>query len=134
MKIWNAILKGCETTRPLHGQYMTWDRRACALGAALVGADITQFYGCNVNQALIEAFPELGFSAVCPVGNCRLVEGTMSGSSYVIHLNDDHEWSRERIAFHLRDMLEAKELNQTFRQFVTELVDDFSKVEEMINA
>jgi len=133
MMIYDAILAGCKTTKPLHGQYMTWDRRACALGAAMVGADITEFYDLNVNQALLKHFPELGFSAICPVGNCRLVEGTMSGCSYVIHLNDDHEWSRERIAFHLRDKLENEEINRTHRQFITELLDDFSKVKELIN-
>jgi hypothetical protein len=66
-----------------------WDaahERTCALQAAADGAGVEYF-------RMLKAFPVLGIHAVCPACACE------AQLNYIItHLNDHHEWTRERIA------------------------------------
>ena len=80
------------------GDYFVGSRASCALGAAYEGMyrlandmsgqrptrDLTSFFDCL--EGTIRA---------CPIEGCkkRLILSAM-----IVHLNDHHEWSREKIA------------------------------------
>ncbi|MGH7916824.1 MAG: hypothetical protein ACREQE_05095 [Candidatus Binataceae bacterium] len=86
LELSQAILRGCKLKpRQCFGTY-SHGNYACVIGAAEAGG----FIGS-------EAYSFLGsyYSAGCPA--CADLLGRSFGE-LLIHLNDSHEWSRERIA------------------------------------
>ena len=73
----------------------------CALGAAAVAIgkapeSLTEFRDSDPYQDLTERFPEPHADMRdCPEKGCQLHHTT---TLLVTHLNDDHQWTRERIA------------------------------------
>ena len=71
---------------------------SCALGAAIEGMFGSQALVGNVvlrGPTLMIAIPELRDDASCPESECH-VESSLF--QVIVHLNDDHYWTREAIA------------------------------------
>lgn len=91
------------------GDYFVGRRASCALGAAYEGmyrlAD--DMSGRRPTNDLVTFFDCLeGPIHGCPVDGCRK---RLMLSAMIVHLNDHHEWSRERIADWLEENGHAKE-------------------------
>lgn len=115
MKLSEAILKGCETTEKLTGDFIEGDK-ACALGAGIVAIGKNKVGCCEGFCLISENFP---------ISNMRLNEfpeglypkwaGVIGRSSIydiIWRLNDRADWSREAIAMWvstLEDYLESQE-------------------------
>lgn len=106
MRLSEAIRKGCETTVPFHDNSGTLrpsldDPRitfACALGAAahaLTGERNSWLF--EVELTLSGPYPYLTTMLLsCPACEANDREAVLAAN--IIHLNDDHEWTREQIA------------------------------------
>jgi hypothetical protein len=82
--------KAYEQTRRINGQLVT---QTCAIGAGL---------------AADPSFDEVGLAGIAPV-RCPECADRGTVPAIIIHLNDDHRWTRERIA----DWLEPIENRQS---------------------
>jgi hypothetical protein len=93
MRLSEAIRLGAMLKPQYHGDLWSGDgRRSCAYGAALDA--IGRGHACRVARELPPAWLELGARPeTCPA--CQIA---MPATSVVTHLNDKHEWTRERIA------------------------------------
>lgn len=96
MRFSEAIRLGATMTRQAFGVGSTPDKSAtCAIGAAwdavgLLDSDGLSHKGCTF------PWPEaISIKVNCPATGCVRHEGLLIA---VIHLNDDHYWTRERIA------------------------------------
>lgn len=96
MKLSEAIREGAKLHPQIFGSYRKFDRDmcevvgTCALGAVLVAT------GVDVDD-LKAAYPVLNTSGPrCP--QCRTKGDGWTVHGLVTHLNDLHEWTRERIA------------------------------------
>ena len=115
MLLSDAILKGCEQVPIIREQFFSFKEghitKACALGAAALGLGIvpnnhvtTKICAVNFKQMwqdLYIHFPELGDVGVCP--RCPKNDFKQDIFDVIQCLNDDHAWSREKIAMWLKD-------------------------------
>lgn len=96
MSLTEAIRLGAATTRQTRGVFYTGGGdvavRTCALGAALhaMGRLITQD---DLSDVVVAIFPELHTPVMCP--ECKVSDEL---GDLVVHLNDEHKWTRNRIA------------------------------------
>lgn len=91
MKLSTAIRLGAMLKPQGFGKYLE-DEATCALGAAL---DARGVFGTHFRES--ELFPIiLILSPGCPICDERSYGGDVG--STIFHLNDDHLWTRERIA------------------------------------
>ncbi len=90
-----AILEGARHRPQCVGSYFSSDGRSCALGAAFEGIHhLPQAVG-PFRPRLERLFDCLEYiSRPCPEG-CKK---TLPLASMIVHLNDDHVWTREAIA------------------------------------
>jgi hypothetical protein len=79
------------------GNYFVGRRASCALGAAYEGLyRLPEEAGQILPRRLERLFDCLeGTSRRCPEEGCRK---KVMLAAIIVHLNDDHRWSRERIA------------------------------------
>lgn len=113
MKYSEAILKGCEMTpnQTFHvlcrmgptGEILA----TCARGAAaqgLGGARRVKQLERDSEELEFQLHADTGLLHLeCPaLGSCMWMPGRM-GTSLIVHLNDAHRWSRERIAAFLAE-------------------------------
>lgn len=70
------------------------------MGAVMLGCgykvDTHDWY--EAHKATMELFPELLMSCDCPVDAMCTVFGNAHLLEVIMHLNDKHRWSRQRIA------------------------------------
>lgn len=102
MKLWEAMLKGAKKGPQLFNTQGIGDGSggSCAYGAIVAG------FGYRLPSEMDEVFPELNSSATCPEGPCdyftsagrRFLCSPDSVGRAIVHLNNDHRWSRQRIA------------------------------------
>jgi len=96
LELAEAILEGARQRPQGFGDYFSFDGRSCALGAAFEGIHrLPKNDVGGVKPHLERFFDCLEYvTRRCPEG-CRkkLPLGAM-----IVHLNDDHLWTRERIA------------------------------------
>lgn len=122
MKLSEAMREGAQIRGQCSGVYFgnfgSLDYLSCAIGAVIEGAglmtpiiDANEVAGSLVSQALPGEWPEIHEGTICPDdGNCphaggeRLSKYRSSLLNVILHLNDDHKWTREKIA----DWLESK--------------------------
>lgn len=88
MKLWEAMLEGAKKGPQLFGVSLLPSGESCAFGAIYLGAGINPH-----RERLQDHFPELDRETICPEADHR---NTLSG--VIVHLNDEHNWSRQRIA------------------------------------
>ena len=91
---------------------------SCALGAALEAVSGTVVLGDG--ETMCAELPELSADAgECPVclykADPRSVSQTLPLSEIIMHLNDRHHWTRERIADLVEDFLFNRACNETGR-------------------
>jgi hypothetical protein len=93
MKLSEAIMLGSLTTRPMKSLLIAGDA-ACALGAAAVAIGRPSYIGVE------HAFPWIdgGDRFDCPACGPRGIDLRSSAEVIIVHLNDCHDWTRERIA------------------------------------
>jgi hypothetical protein len=108
MKLSEAILLGSALSPQAAGSYERNGQR-CALGSAL--AAVGEWIGSEeeVQLALDRLWPHLAMPAIiCPV--CKALPYDLG--VLIIHLNDEHFWTREQIAAHVAqfDPLEVASL------------------------
>jgi len=92
-----AIRLGCliAPVQIFNDGYVDGAGGACGVGAGVLGMgwDASRHFGrFGRFEMLLDGLPP-----VCPVAGCEFEEGN------IVHLNDDHRWSRERIADWLAD-------------------------------
>ena len=94
-----ASIRAGMTRRPLQaiGHYFEGTRASCALGAAYDGmyrlpGDVAK---ANPSRDLEWFFTCLDTVKRCPAETCKK---KLSLDALIVHLNDDHRWSREQIA------------------------------------
>jgi hypothetical protein len=91
------------------------DRGSCALGSAMDATGIKRLAKLRRTYPIL-----LEFSTTCPA--CKVDEDGMVAQGFttlellIIHLNDYHRWSRERIAYFV-----GRCQKRYFRQFTLEL-------------
>ena len=93
-KLAEAIRRGCKAfPNQSYGDYYGSSMAACAMGAAAVTF--------RIHPSDIDC-PEV---LTCPIrSDCNLRDSSIRGGqlfSLVVHLNDDHRWTREDIADYL---------------------------------
>jgi hypothetical protein len=109
MKLSEAILLGSTLSPQGMGMYEDAEGRRCALGSALaaVGETVRPLpedesdETIRVDKLLSKHWPQIDlplYDAMCPddCGGQCLELGCL-----IVHLNDDHHWSREKIASHV---------------------------------
>jgi hypothetical protein len=96
-KLSQAIRKGAEAGPQCFYKPLGLGGGSCALGAAYlaVGKWWTELTGAG--GAWTDLFRRMRH-AVCPVPGCGEIPGKLVASAIIIHLNDDHQWTREHIA------------------------------------
>lgn len=102
MKLYEAMLKGAKQGPQVFGEWSNGGTGTCAMGAVMLGC------GFQINShdwydgfvIVRNLYPELGEPAECPISStCRHCDGfDPSLMDVIMHLNDKHEWSRQRIA------------------------------------
>jgi hypothetical protein len=107
MKLSEAIKLGSEKTEQAFSKYIDRAKgEACALGAAMVAADLKR--NSQLKKLWPWAFEEYSPDKPqihCPHKNCSAIE--YNYSELIIHMNDDHQDSREKIAKYI-EKIEAK--------------------------
>lgn len=108
MKISEAMRRGAKMGPQVFEVYGDGDGGTCALGAVLLGGGIAiseNLYSCMLHndfkELMVKVFPKLVETHSCPVPTCRGVNpiyGRPYLSNTIIHLNEEHKWTRERIA------------------------------------
>lgn len=111
MKLFEAMLKGAKMKPQVFGT--TFEKGgSCAVGAVIDGAGIQ---GDTYSQLRLagELFPLMGMLNIksCPVQGCAPSWG--QGNALIPHLNDQHRWSRENIAYYIRDTYEKDVVAET---------------------
>ena len=115
MKLSEAIRLG-SMMRPKQtfGMFVDIDNNSSyAIGAALeaIGMEANGTFAPTVSyEILFNHFtPDMGnIRSKCPIRNCPINFDKENIVQLIVHLNDDHRWSRERIA----DFVESLELAQ----------------------
>jgi hypothetical protein len=99
LELANAIAEGARLRKQAFGQYFSDDGGSCALGAAYEGAYVLPEDVHTIRPRLDRLFDCLeNVRRRCPVGcNKRLPLNAI-----ILHLNDDHHWTREQIVEWLR--------------------------------
>jgi hypothetical protein len=91
----DAILEGAKRRPQAFGSYFTWEGGSCALGAAFEGIHHLPEVIGPLHPRLERLFHCLeDIIRACPVG-CKK---KLPLASLIVHLNDDHLWTREQIA------------------------------------
>lgn len=113
MKLSEAILKGCNmSSKQIKGDfYVAQNNATCVMGAALLGIGYdfkNHFNGRYFFEELPEAvlvsyFPELNSYVINPISH---EIGNLMNIIY--HLNDNHNWSREKIVQWLKNNIEKE--------------------------
>ena len=111
MRIFEAIMAGIKKS-PLQ-EFGEWISRrddndegdkSCVMGAMALGAltpeqfegqALDEVDGDDLNEMLMDIYPKLKRRRRCPAKDCSQVAPAVNT---MMHLNDDHKWSRERIA------------------------------------
>jgi hypothetical protein len=108
LKLSEAMREGAKL-RPQGAHLLFSKGRSCALGAALEGIGLEYSETAHSLGTVRRKFSILRAPKFCPcpVPNCEDYKDN-SLTTIVGHLNDDHEWTRERIA----DWLETIEVGQ----------------------
>jgi len=102
MKMWEAMLKGAKMKPQGFGAQFTSDGGSCAIGAVEDGLGRSFYWRFD-----FPALTEKVANATCPVSGCGYKERISLGSLCIpAHLNDVHRWSRECIAYWLKDIEE----------------------------
>lgn len=102
MKLSEAIRLGAMMKPQAFEDYLD-EGNTCAMGAALDAIGQLDSDHCDS-----EYFPLVDVAVTrCPI--CRLRTAAGNVSSTIFHLNDDHKWTRERIADWVAT-IEAKEV------------------------
>lgn len=111
MKFWEAILKGAKMSKQHFGALWSGADGSCAVGAGILGLGFEHGSYPYLSEetrgkpySLLMGLPPV----MCPVAGCpgsgSVVPQSVVGQ--IAHLNDDHRWSRECIAYWLRDTVE----------------------------
>ena len=94
MRIGAAIRPQCQG-----GMFRTSSKGikySCAVGAIMEG--LTGRSDITVDDFLYATFPIFSKKVSCPVNHQTMMVPTASLGAIIIHLNDNHGWTRERIA------------------------------------
>ena len=92
MKLSEAISLG-STMHPQGFGHYQLDGKTCAMGAAACAVSIHVDY----DEEIVKPWPWLSIPAECPV--CAVNDSDGQDFLWVIiHLNDEHMWTREKIA------------------------------------
>lgn len=95
----DAMERGARNRPQAFGSYFTWDGKSCALGAAFEGVHRLPDLVGSLHPNLERLWHCLEYVVRrCPIG-CRK---RLPLAAMIVHLNDDHQWSREAIADWLR--------------------------------
>lgn len=104
MKLSQAMRAGCRKSTRAWAKYFDDNGGTCAIGAALLGIginkvsfDVAAGEGIGPIEILAKAFPYSLVFKCCPVDRCE-ISGAAILVALIVHLNDYHHWSRERIA------------------------------------
>lgn len=99
----DAIDCGAAISEQCSGRLLDEDGRTCALGAAMVGMDLTPVKA-NL-PLLVKRFPQ-PIGVICPICDCAmLTQSHYKHLALLVHLNDFHNFSREGIASWIREKL-----------------------------
>lgn len=105
MRLSEAILLGAMSSPQSFGDFMDKDGQTCALGAAALAMGVDPAQSVSMRWAVLNTrYSLLEENAKCPA--CSLVSGwwrrfrneESDVEDVIVHLNDDHYWTRERIA------------------------------------
>lgn len=100
MKLWEAMLNGAKLGCQVFGKLSDGEGGTCALGAVMVGIG-TRPSAFSADLTTME-YPELMAPAtVCiACGEPPRAGGELDLTLWglIVHLNNDHRWSRQRIA------------------------------------
>lgn len=115
MRMWEAMLKGAKMGPQIFNRAVDGDGGSCAQGAIAQGLAGRTLARIGFNQEIDYVFNYLEDavgSVSCPfgctVGNVGARHVALHNNIWrvIAHLNNDHEWSRECIAYWLRDLEE----------------------------
>lgn len=100
MKLWRTMLDGAKKGPQVFGKWHDGNGGTCAMGAIMLGCghvfDSHAWY--DAYRDIMERFPELRLYAECPANSMCTVLRPSTLAEVIMHLNDRHRWSRQRIA------------------------------------
>lgn len=105
MKMWKAMLKGAKMGPQLFGR-LKIGNGSCAVGAVCLSM------GFMKAQELRNKFPFLWDLESCPVSGCCDIK-VQTLNNVIVHLNDNHKWSRENIAHWVRSIEDPESFIKT---------------------
>jgi hypothetical protein len=133
MRLSAAIRLGAKTGPQVFGMLEDAHDGTCALGAArrVVGSDA--YYKIFADLFSLYDFPipsECSGDSSCLCQEFRdVATKTRSFINFVAHLNDHHEWTRERIADYVKAVEDWREGMESAANYPAEAVDAFRRAE-----
>lgn len=129
MKISEAMRKGAKMGPQLFGMFGDGTGGSCGQGAIALGAGLATsetlmpHLTAQARKLLKEYFPELRSISACPACPVHLYvdEG-------IVHLNDHHKWTRERIAGWIEAQVEVPTYSLLDMQHYMEGADEREEV------
>jgi hypothetical protein len=111
------------------GHYFEGTRASCALGAAYEGMYRlpSETGPANPSRDLEWFFACLDSVKRCPAENCKK---KLSLAALIVHLNDDHRWSREQIA----DWVSGQQIASPERALPNRAAEEAKLAENRTNA
>ena len=112
MNLSDAILKGISISPTQAFEQYTDEASTCVIGAAMIGIGIDAHNDNDPKWQVLKSFPILKEEAiVCPEERCDYHNRACYAEAHTlfglcIHLNDDHRWTREAIANHIKENYE----------------------------
>lgn len=109
MKLSQAIRRGARRSYQVFNDYGDGHGGTCAMGAALLGSGhlaIKDIYGKSRSFPEMFHFQVLFAKTLFKLVVCPVCTGAGEAGNIVVHLNDNHKWSRERIAGWLESSVE----------------------------
>jgi len=99
MKLYKLMLKGSKMGPQVFGTWSDGGNGTCAMGAIMLGCGLMQYNEWYQSLSVVRSqFPELSVPTTCPVEGCFRAHHGMNLMNVIMHLNDFHTWSRQRIA------------------------------------
>jgi hypothetical protein len=106
MKLWQAMLEGAKAGPQLFNEQGDYKGGTCAIGALYLGLSVGKSAVLDYLHNFFEVIAQLNQYTQCPVGPCNsytagrslIPHAPTTIGEVIIHLNNDHRWSRQRIA------------------------------------
>lgn len=105
MRLSQAMRRGSRKTYQVFGKYNDGSGGTCAMAAAMLGSGLIS--NSNMTIAAHTEFNDMFAQTLAQKATCPCCRMPMFAQDAIVHLNDAHQWTRERIAGWLESHVEV---------------------------